>query len=207
MLSDIASPQTYSAIEVFYFTNCTQTVTAKATALIAGTAFTADPITFQFPTGTPGGIPPDLIITYNYPQIHITSLTELEPLTFVLACSISLIAQTNTITGIDTGANGGGSRTYCPRYRILICSVTVPIQLFTRGPAVCPFQMVLIPAHGNKLFTTYIDSCTQHNDSHNNIHRNTNTIQQGCLARCSRRYRGGNCRRVSYPGGTCVCVY
>jgi hypothetical protein len=82
-----------------------------------------------------------LIITYNYPQIHITSLTELEPLTFVIPCSISLIVQTNTITGIDTGANGGGSRTYYPFIAITKCSVTVPIQLFTRAPAVSPCKV------------------------------------------------------------------
>lgn len=78
VLVDISIPVTLTDIEVFYYTNCTQVMTAHKTVFIAGTAFSADPIIFTFANPeTP------LFLTYHYPQVTLTSLTEQEVLTYV----------------------------------------------------------------------------------------------------------------------------
>lgn len=78
MLSDIAIPRTFTIVEAFYYTNCTQTVTASGTAIIGGKAFTAPGIPLAFINP-----PTALFITYTYSSVTIDSLTQLEAMTVV----------------------------------------------------------------------------------------------------------------------------
>ena len=78
MLSDIAIPRTLTVVEVFYYTNCTQVITALGTAVVSGQAFTAQPMTITFVNPATA-----IFITYSYPSVTITSLTQLQPLTVV----------------------------------------------------------------------------------------------------------------------------
>ena len=65
-------------VEVFYYSGCTQVVTAYQTVYIHVTVFTADPIIFTFANPeTP------LAITHTYHEVTLTSLSAGEVLTFV----------------------------------------------------------------------------------------------------------------------------
>ena len=78
MLSDVAIPRMYTLVAAYYYTNCTQTVTASGTALVGGKEFTAPAISFAFANPQT-----ELFITYTYSSLTIDSLTELEVLTIV----------------------------------------------------------------------------------------------------------------------------
>jgi len=52
-------------------------MTAQDTIFINGTAFSAEPNTFTFATSSP------MFVTYNYPEVTITSLQQFETLYIV----------------------------------------------------------------------------------------------------------------------------
>ena len=78
IFSDISIPATLTDVEVYYYSNCTQVMTAFKSVFIAGVEFTADPTIFTF-------VNPEspLFITYHYPEVTLTSLTVGQTLTFV----------------------------------------------------------------------------------------------------------------------------
>jgi len=71
-----------SEVEAYWWDDCTQLVTALATVYIGGSAFEANPITFSFYNFTATPLP--LFITYNFPQVTLTSLKPGDQVTFVL---------------------------------------------------------------------------------------------------------------------------
>ena len=74
-------------------------MTAFALVYIAGTPFTANPVTLTFADpSTP------LYITYQFPDVTVTSLTPLETLTFVHHRLYLANFQTETIKGGDAPA-------------------------------------------------------------------------------------------------------
>lgn len=84
IFSVIAVPRTMTVVEAYYYTSCTLTITAMATAIIGGTDFPANPITFAF--ASPAA---PLILSWEYPDVTLTSLTPLETLTFVSALFVT----------------------------------------------------------------------------------------------------------------------
>jgi hypothetical protein len=78
ILSDIAAIKTLTVLEVFWYNNCTQVVTALRTIYISGSEFTAPPkiVTFANPQ-TP------LSVTHHFSDITLTSLSVGETLTYV----------------------------------------------------------------------------------------------------------------------------
>jgi hypothetical protein len=78
MFSALYVPRTMSIVEAYYYTSCTLTMTASATATVGDTAFTANPITFTF--SSPES---PLLLTWEYPSVTLTSLTPLETLIYV----------------------------------------------------------------------------------------------------------------------------
>src|SRR5208282_6104886 len=75
MLTDLSIPTTLTIVESYNYTDCDYTMTATQSVSINGTIFTADTTTFTFSSPSQ-----PLLITFQYSDVTITSLTASETL-------------------------------------------------------------------------------------------------------------------------------
>jgi len=80
IFSDLSVPRTLTEIEIFTWENCTQAVTMLATLFAGGTQFTANTVEFTFYNIT--ATPTPIFVTYDFPQVTLTSFTPGEVLTW-----------------------------------------------------------------------------------------------------------------------------
>ena len=72
-------------LELYYYTNCTQTATARITAVIDNTPFVGEQEIFEFPAVTNASLPPDaLFLTHKFTGVTLTSLHAGQTIQFVL---------------------------------------------------------------------------------------------------------------------------
>jgi hypothetical protein len=88
-------------------------MTALATVFIGGTEFTANSVLFTFYNFSASPTP--IFLTYDFPQVTLTSLTPGEVITW-----------TETLTGTDVADDGQALFTYLSNFLFLISSITVP---------------------------------------------------------------------------------
>lgn len=81
IFSDLSIPRTLTEIEIFTWENCTQVVTALATLFVGASQFTASPNVFTFYNIT--ATPTPIFITYNFPEVTLTSFHPGEEITWV----------------------------------------------------------------------------------------------------------------------------
>jgi hypothetical protein len=81
IFSDLSLPRTLTEIEMFTWDNCTQVVTALATLFVGASQFTANPNVFTFYNIT--ATPTPIFITFNFPQVTLTSFQPGEEITWV----------------------------------------------------------------------------------------------------------------------------
>ena len=80
IFNDLLIPYQLTEIQAYCYTSCSGGVTGFITADIDGTLFTAQPETFTFKD------PPDLVVvTYTFPSVTITSVSQGQTLLFVLS--------------------------------------------------------------------------------------------------------------------------
>ena len=78
ILTDVSIPPILTVVESYSYTNCDYTMTATQSVSINNDLFTADLVTFTFSDPNQ-----PLFVTFQYPEVTITSLTASETLIFV----------------------------------------------------------------------------------------------------------------------------